>query len=81
MTAANSARVIILRMSCFANTLPATGDSIIPSMDMMVLNVLNAVRLIPRSSVTGAVNSPRQLSSRLKNVAMMSVQARTIHQP
>lgn len=72
---------IIMRVSFFANTLPATGESIIPSMDMIVLKVLNAVRLIPRSSVTGAVNSPRQLSSRVKNVAMMSVQARTIHQP
>ena len=46
-----------------------------------MLNVLNAVRLMPRSSVMGTVKRPRQLSSSVKNVAIMSVQATTIHQP
>ena len=64
-----------------ASTLPATGERIIPRIDMMVLNVPKALRLIPKSSVIGTTNRLIQDRSSVKNVAMIRVQTTTIHQP
>lgn len=81
MTPIISVPVIIIRVFFVAQSLPAIGERIIPITESMVLKVENAERLIPRSSHIGTVKRLRQLSSSVKNVPMIRVQATTIHQP